>query len=107
MSLTNMSRHESLNRAFCFARQACSILYKTRLPLLLVFNKIDATSHDFALEWMSDFESFSAAIAKESSYASTLSRSLSLVRQFPGFWVEKSFVLGFASLKMLLKYCNY
>jgi Conserved hypothetical ATP binding protein len=32
--------------------QACSILYKTKLPLLLVFNKVDVTSHGFALEWM-------------------------------------------------------
>lgn len=32
--------------------QACSILYKTRLPLLLVFNKVDVTKHDFAVTWM-------------------------------------------------------
>lgn len=32
--------------------QACSILYKTRLPLLLVFNKTDIARHDFAVEWM-------------------------------------------------------
>lgn len=29
---------------------ACSILYKTRLPLVLVFNKIDVAQHEFALE---------------------------------------------------------
>ena len=29
---------------------ACSILYKTRLPLLLVFNKIDVAQHQFAVE---------------------------------------------------------
>ena len=35
---------------------ACGILYKTRLPLLLVFNKVDVARHDFALEvriWIS------------------------------------------------------
>ena len=32
--------------------QACSILYKTRLPLLLVFNKVDVAKHDFAVTWM-------------------------------------------------------
>ncbi|KAI9594741.1 hypothetical protein BDF19DRAFT_443504 [Syncephalis fuscata] len=37
---------------------ACSILYKTRLPFLLVFNKTDVQSHDFAVEWMTDFEAF-------------------------------------------------
>ncbi|KAL7423638.1 hypothetical protein Q5752_001219 [Cryptotrichosporon argae] len=41
---------------------ACSILYKTRLPFLLVFNKVDAAPHDFALEWMADFEAFQAAL---------------------------------------------
>ena len=33
-----------------------SILYKTRLPFILVFNKTDVTPHEFAIEWMSDFE---------------------------------------------------
>lgn len=59
--------------------QACSILYKSRLPLLLVFNKVDVTPHDFAIEWMTDFDAFSAALDSDASYASTLSRSLSLV----------------------------
>jgi len=59
--------------------QACSILYKTKLPMLLVFNKIDVTRHDFAIEWMADFESYLSALEKDASYAATLSRSLSLV----------------------------
>ena len=29
---------------------ACSILYKTRLPLVLTFNKVDIAKHEFALE---------------------------------------------------------
>ena len=32
--------------------QACSILYKTKLPLILVFNKTDITNHEFAVDWM-------------------------------------------------------
>jgi GTPase SAR1 family protein len=59
--------------------QACSILYKTRLPLLLVFNKVDIAKHEFALEWMSDFDAFSAALDADASYAASLSRSMSLV----------------------------
>jgi len=59
--------------------QACSILYKYQLPLLLVFNKTDVVDHRFATAWMADFEEFSAALEADSTYASTLSRSLSLV----------------------------
>ena len=60
--------------------QACSIMYKGQLPLLLVFNKTDVTDHKFALEWMKDYENFNEALESDSTYASTLSRSLSMVR---------------------------
>ncbi|XP_062174418.1 GPN-loop GTPase QQT2-like isoform X1 [Alnus glutinosa] len=58
---------------------ACSILYKTRLPLVLAFNKTDVAQHQFALEWMEDFEAFQAAVSSDQSYTSTLTQSLSLV----------------------------
>ena len=44
---------------------ACSILYKTKLPMILVFNKTDVHSADFAKEWMTDFEAFEAALRRE------------------------------------------
>lgn len=59
----------------------CSILYKLRLPFVVVFNKIDVLRHDFAQEWMTDFEAFQTALddAQDDSYMGSLSRSLSLV----------------------------
>ena len=44
---------------------ACSILYKTKLPMILVFNKTDVQDADFAKEWMTDFEAFQAALKRE------------------------------------------
>jgi len=67
---------------------ACSILYKTRLPFILVFNKTDVQKHEFALEWMNDFEEFQVALASHSAtrdsdgeptYMSSLMNSMSLV----------------------------
>ncbi|KAK8555991.1 hypothetical protein V6N13_070062 [Hibiscus sabdariffa] len=57
---------------------ACSILYKTRLPLVLAFNKTDVAQHEFALEWMEDFEAFQSAIRSDTTYTSALTESLSL-----------------------------
>ena len=44
---------------------ACSILYKTKLPMILVFNKSDIKDPAFAKEWMTDFEAFQAALRGE------------------------------------------
>jgi len=64
-----------------------SILYKTRLPFILVFNKTDIQPHNFALEWMEDFEAFQEALADrqrrdadgEQTYMSSLMNSMCLV----------------------------
>lgn len=63
------------------------IMYKTRLPFLLVFNKTDIQPHDFALEWMRDFEAFQSALTDRRStgaddgpgYMDSLMNSMSLV----------------------------
>ncbi|CDH18086.1 probable GTPase NPA3 [Zygosaccharomyces bailii ISA1307] len=68
---------------------ACSILYKTKLPMILVFNKTDVCKADFAKEWMSDFEAFQRALRDDqelngnsglgSGYMSSLINSMSLM----------------------------
>jgi GPN-loop GTPase len=65
-----------------------SILYKTKLPFILVFNKTDVQSHEFAIDWMKDFEVFQEALAAhggatdlegEPTYMNSLMHSMSLV----------------------------
>ncbi|KAF3932327.1 hypothetical protein ABW19_dt0209561 [Dactylella cylindrospora] len=66
---------------------ACSILYKTKLPMIIVFNKTDAQDALFAKEWMTDFEAFQAALRQEeekedgtnSGYMGSLMNSMSLM----------------------------
>jgi GTPase SAR1 family protein len=58
---------------------ACSILYKTKLPFVLVFNKCDVVSHEFCVEWMKDFGAFQAALEEDETYMGTLVNSMCLV----------------------------
>ncbi|KAA0176576.1 hypothetical protein FNF27_01857 [Cafeteria roenbergensis] len=59
---------------------ACSILYKTRLPIVVVLNKTDVAKADDLVGWMRDFELFQKALDddRDATYASTLTRSMSL-----------------------------
>ena len=58
---------------------ALSILYKSKTPLLIVFNKTDILDHGFAAKWMTDFSAFDDALSKQDNYLASLSRSMSLV----------------------------
>ncbi|KAL1879673.1 hypothetical protein VTK73DRAFT_6848 [Phialemonium thermophilum] len=44
---------------------ACSILYKTKLPMILVFNKTDIKDASFAKEWMTDYDAFQEALRED------------------------------------------
>ncbi|CAD5212302.1 unnamed protein product [Bursaphelenchus xylophilus] len=59
---------------------ACSILFRTKLPFFIVFNKADVVKPDFAKKWMTDFESLHEDIHKANpTYMGDFTRSLSLV----------------------------
>jgi len=60
---------------------ACSMLYKSRLPIVCAFNKIDVVPCAFAEEWMADFEAYQQALDadKGEDYMGSFNRSLSLV----------------------------
>lgn len=60
---------------------ACSILYKTKLPFIVAFNKIDVMPHSFLTEWMQDFDKIGEALSRETSYVASLSRSMSLAME--------------------------
>ena len=56
-----------------------SIMYKMKLPLILVFNKKDVVSEEMCFEWMRDYDSFMDSLDNETEYISSFSRSLCLV----------------------------
>merc|ERR1712232_532632 len=60
---------------------ACSILYKTKLPFIVAFNKIDVMPHSFLEEWMQDFTKIGEALTRETTYVASLARSMSLVME--------------------------
>jgi hypothetical protein len=41
---------------------ACSIMYKSKLPMILAFNKTDVKDASFAQEWMTDLDAFQEAL---------------------------------------------
>ena len=79
---------------------ALSILYKSKTPLLVLFNKTDVLDCGFAQEWMTDYQAFDDALSRQDNYLSTLSRSMSLVleefyQQVPTVGVSSTLGKGF------------
>jgi GPN-loop GTPase len=54
-------------------------MYKTKLPFILVFNKIDVEDHGFVIDWMTDFETFQEAVSQDESYMGSMVQSMGLV----------------------------
>jgi GTPase Era involved in 16S rRNA processing len=74
----------SLNTFMSNMLYACSMYYRTRLPLIVVFNKTDVMSGDVCMEWMNDYGAFQDALddfiaGDGAGYYASLTRSLSLV----------------------------
>lgn len=60
---------------------ACSILYKTKLPMVLAFNKIDVIPCGYAMDWLRDSDCFQEALRAEpnQTYLDSLTGSMSMV----------------------------
>lgn len=70
---------------------ASSVLYKSELPMVVVFNKKDLIDSAFAEKWMKDFEAYQESLDshqaqkghnpyfQQDDYMISLNRSLSLV----------------------------
>ncbi|KAF5398735.1 XPA binding protein 1 GTPase [Paragonimus heterotremus] len=64
---------------------ACSVLYRMRLPFLVVLNKTDIIDCAFAIEWMRDFEVFQDALAgHRSSDGPTSNLGVEANNDYPG-----------------------
>lgn len=61
------------NMLFC-----CSILYKMRLPMVVVFNKSDVASPEPIKRWLEDYSNLSDDLKTKDTYLSSLTRSLAL-----------------------------
>ncbi|OLQ16788.1 Conserved hypothetical ATP binding family protein [Cryptosporidium hominis] len=58
---------------------SCSVMYRCKLPFILIFNKIDVTDHLLCTKWMKDYDLFSdSVLSNDDSYMASLSRSSAL-----------------------------
>lgn len=56
-----------------------SIIFKTKLPIYVIFNKEDTADSEKIIEWMKDYDKFVEALKEdEERYVSSLSKSMAL-----------------------------
>jgi GTPase SAR1 family protein len=58
---------------------AISIMYKMRLPLVIVFNKKDIESEDNVFKWIKEYDLLQEALKNGNDYISSFSSSLAIV----------------------------
>lgn len=66
--------------------QCLSVVYKTRLPVVLAFNKIDVVGYEFAKSWMEKEELLRESLDGLSTYSSDL--AISLIAAMSKFYTE-------------------
>ncbi|XP_045467639.1 GPN-loop GTPase 1 [Harmonia axyridis] len=74
---------------------ACSTMYKYLVPFITVMNKTDIVSHSYAIEWMTDVDSFMEVLENDESYVSTLNRRMALALDI--FYTDLK-ICGFSAL---------
>jgi len=58
---------------------ACSMLYRTKLPFLIAFNKNDEIREELCMSWMKNLEKFQSDCNLTTTYMGTLTKELALV----------------------------
>lgn len=79
MYIVDVPRCQNPNTFVSNMMYGLSIMYKIKLPLIIIFNKKDVIKEDFCVLWTKDYEELELALNNHSDYISSYSRSLCLV----------------------------
>lgn len=74
----DLARCQNPNTFISNMLYALSIMYKMKLPLILVLNKKDMVNENACISWIEDYKELQAALDKDTSYISSFSNSLCL-----------------------------
>lgn len=76
--IVDLARSQNPNTFVSNMLYALSIMYKMKLPLILVLNKKDLVDNDCCVNWITDYKELQACLDSDSSYISSFSNSLCL-----------------------------